>query len=353
MTHTEIIDGFSDDARPARDDILQPGATLDDRYEVRDVLGQGGCAVVYRVYDRTLKQELALKRLRVDRSAHDQSMRLRREVRYAREVRSEHLVRIYDVSSDQDQPYITMELVEGETLADRIQREGALDVDEAIRISREVLLALKALHDHGIVHRDIKPGNVLLTRSGDVRLGDLGLARTLAGDESAMTNPESVVGTWQYISPEQALGTTIVPESDLYSFGIVLYEMLTGSLPFDCDSSVGYLTAHLTQPPRRLKMMRGDGPGWLGRIVSRLLEKKPQNRYRSADDVLRDLASQRATPTPRITRPLTAAVFVCLLVAAAAGRLLMVGLQVRQPFHQRRRASRCDRSPWSYALDQR
>jgi hypothetical protein len=317
MTEKEGIGGSEEALAAEATGLLAPGTVIDGRYEVLDLLGRGGCAAVYRVYDRQLRLQLALKLPRSDRFLPEQSIRLRREVRYARRVRSEHLVRIYDVSGDPDLPYITMELVEGETLADRLRREGPMSIDETLRIGGEVLLALQALHDQGIVHRDVKPGNVLLTDEGNVRLADLGLARTMLGDETAATNPESMVGTWQYISPEQALGVRIVPRSDLYSFGIVLFEMLTCSLPFECDSSVGYLVGHLTQPPRRLREVRRGTPRWLDAIVSRLLEKQPGDRYRSASELRTDLLFRRSTPARRYLRPIAAAALLVLFLIGA------------------------------------
>lgn len=218
--------------------IFAPGTEIGQRYEVRRVLGTGGSAVIYAVFDRELRREIALKVLRPDRMSEPALKRFRREVAVAREAQSPRLVRVFDIGQSGDVVYLTMEIVEGESLRDRLEA-GSLSVSETVRMGKQVLEGLKVLHGLGVVHRDVKPGNILLTPDGDVKLADFGLARAWEGDESRATAADAVIGTLEYLSPEQALGKEVDARSDLYSFGVVLFEMLTGQVPYQGETSLG------------------------------------------------------------------------------------------------------------------
>ena len=300
--------------------LFAPGTRIGRRYEVRGVLGTGGSAVVYEAFDRELKRRVALKVLRTDRTSETALKRFRREVAIARDAASPRLVRVFDIGQAGDTVFLTMELVEGESLRDLLAR-GPLGPERALGVGAEILRALDDLHALGIVHRDVKPGNVLLAGSGEVKLADFGLARHWEGAETRVTETEGLVGTVEYLSPEQALGDLLDARSDLYSFGVVLFEMLAGKVPLRGESSIGTIVAHIRQAPPDVRKLRPEVPAWLGAIVARLLAKDRERRYGSAADVLADLEARRARRAPRrLRRPLAlggSAALLALLLALA------------------------------------
>jgi Protein kinase domain len=305
------------DALPPVVRIFAPGTEIGRRYEVRRVLGTGGSAVVYAVLDRDLGQDVALKVLRAERTTPASLKRFRREVAIAREADNPHLVRVFDIGEAGETVFLAMELVVGASLRERIAK-GPLHVDEAVRIGSEVLEGLAALHGLGIVHRDVKPGNILIASDGAVKVTDFGLARRWERDESRATATDTIVGTLEYMSPEQALGHDLDARSDLYGFGIVLFEMLTGEVPFQGGSSLGMVVAHLKEPAPSVASKRPEVPAWLSRVVARLLEKDPADRYATAQDVLADLGAARAPKRVVRRKPMR----TVLAVTAAAGLLL-------------------------------
>ncbi|HWM93705.1 MAG TPA: protein kinase [Thermoanaerobaculia bacterium] len=294
---------------PSPAPTLPVGSVIDDRYEVRSVLGTGGHAVVYRAWDRVLRRETALKVLRSDRIGPGTLSRFRREARVARDVSGPRLVRIFDVGTSGDTVYLTMEVVEGESLRECL-RQGALPVGKAVSIASGILEGLAALHALGIVHRDVKPGNVLLGSDGGVKLVDFGLARLPEPDQTRATDTGHLLGTIEYVSPEQALGETVDARSDLYSLGVVLFEMLTGRLPYQGRSGLGTLLARLQNARSEARRLPRSVPRWLASIVERLLEREPRRRYPSAEAVLRDLRSRRPIRLSR--RRLAAALLLAL-----------------------------------------
>ncbi len=271
--------------------LLAPGSQIGSRYEVRGVLGSGGFSVVYRVWDRELKREVALKVLRADRLTDTTLRRFRREAGVAQDAASPRLVRIFDIGRSGGAVYLTMELVEGPTLRTLLEG-GPLTVERTISIGEQILEGLKALHDLEIVHRDVKPANILLAEGG-AKLADFGLARRWDREETRATAVEGLIGTVEYLSPEQALGEDADLRSDLYSCGVVLFEALTGQLPHQGRSSLGTLLAHIREPAPDLRQLRPEVPRWLARVVARLLAKEVDHRYASADAVLSDLRERR------------------------------------------------------------
>lgn len=298
---------------------LAPGSMVGGRYELLAVLGCGGYAAVYRARDRELRREVALKLLHPERHTAGSLVRLRREVAVARDASSPRLVRIYDIGVAPEGTYLTMEVLAG-SLKERV-RDGALPVAQAVEIASQLLEGLAALHALAIVHRDVKPANVLLTAAGEVKLADFGLARHLDRDETRATVDRALVGTVDYLSPEQALGGEADPRSDLYSAGLVLFEMLAGQLPFAAKSDLGALLAHLRTPPPDLHRVRPEVPRWLARVVRRLLAKRPEDRYQQATAALADLRAHRAALRPR--RGLVRSLAAGLAVAAVAGGILL------------------------------
>ncbi len=300
--------------------LFAPGTEIGRRYEVRGVLGMGGSAVVYEAFDRQLKRRVALKVLRTDRTSEASLKRFRREVAVARDAAGARLVRVFDIGQAGDTVFLTMELVEGESLRELLAH-GPLAPERAIRIGIEVLYALADLHALGIVHRDVKPGNILLATSGEVKLADFGLARHWEGTETRVTQTEGLVGTVEYLSPEQALGDLLDARSDLYSFGVVLFEMLAGKVPLRGDSAIGTIVAHIRQEPPDVRKLRPQVPSWLAGVVTRLLAKDRERRYATTADVLADLGARRARHAPlRISRPVVlggAAAFLSFLLVLA------------------------------------
>lgn len=287
-----------DAAFPIR--LLTPGTELGSRYEVRSVLGRGGTAVVYAAWDRELRRPVALKVLRGDRVSEGMLKRLRREAAVARDAASPHLVRVFDIGQAGEAIFLTMELVEGESLRERVAR-GPLPEDEALGITKQVLRGLSALHELGIVHRDVKPGNVLLTPDGVAKLADFGLALDTESDESRATQTGGLIGTVEYLAPEQAVGGDVDGRSDLYAAGVMLFEMLAGEVPFRRGTSIATVLAHLNERARELRVVRPATPRWLSEVVVRLLSKEPADRYGSARAVL--AALERREAGRRVLRP--------------------------------------------------
>ena len=260
---------------------------FDGRYRIVRKLGAGGMADVYLAEDQELGRRVAIKILN-SRHANDEQFveRFRREAKNAAALNHPNIVSIYDRGEAEHTYYIAMEYLDGRTLKELVIGRGPAPVNVAVEYARQILSALRFAHRHGIVHRDIKPHNVLVDREGRVKVTDFGIAR--AGT-SQMTEAGSIVGTAQYLSPEQARGTEVDQRSDLYSLGVVLYELLTGQTPFDGDTPVEIAMKHLSATPRPPSQIRRDVPRDLDMVVMRALAKDPEARYQSADEMESDL----------------------------------------------------------------
>ncbi len=281
--------------------LLSPGSSLGARYEIRRVLGTGGYAAVYLAWDRELRCEVALKVLRADRMSLNSLRRLQREAAVARDLSSPRLLRIHDIGQADGAVYLTLEYVDGGALRERL-KVAPLAIEECLRLARQILEGLDALHAAGIVHRDVKPGNILLTAQGDVKLADFGLALHWARQDTRLTVSETIVGTVDYLSPEQALGGEASPRSDLYATGVVLFEMLTGRLPYVSESRLGAMLKHVKQDAPDVRTLRKEAPAWLAAVVAGLLARDPEHRYASASDVLGQLANRSLFRTPHWRR---------------------------------------------------
>ncbi|MBI4939618.1 MAG: Stk1 family PASTA domain-containing Ser/Thr kinase, partial [Actinobacteria bacterium] len=265
---------------------------LGNRYEVGDLLGRGGMAEVHLGRDTRLGRTVAIKLLRTDlaRDATFQA-RFRREAQSAASLNHPAIVSVYDTGEEVvtesgggvvPLPYIVMEYIEGRTLRDMLRGGQPLEVGLAMEITAGVLAALEYSHKAGIVHRDIKPANVMLTPRGDVKVMDFGIARALADASATMTQTQAVIGTAQYLSPEQARGETVDARSDLYSAGCLLYELLTARPPFVADSPVAVAYQHVREPAQPPSTFNPAIPETVDRIVMHALEKDRESRYQSA-----------------------------------------------------------------------
>lgn len=264
------------------------GVIFAGRYELVEKIAEGGMARVYRGRDLTLKRTVAVKVLK-DSMTGDAAFirRFEREAQSAAALSHPHIVNIYDVGEQDDTYFMVMEYVDGNNLKDYIREKGRLPVHEAIRITRQIAEALEHAHSAGMVHRDIKPHNILFSRNGKVKVTDFGIA--IAGDGATVTVGDEIIGSVQYISPEQARGQIACKQSDLYSLGIVFYEMLTGKVPFSGESPVAVAMKQIQEqivPPRRLV---GSIPEPVEAIIMKAVEKDIANRYKSATEMLEDL----------------------------------------------------------------
>jgi eukaryotic-like serine/threonine-protein kinase len=280
---------------------------LGERYEIGGVLGRGGMAEVHRGRDLRLGREVAVKVLRSD-LARDPSfqVRFRREAQAAASLNHPAIVAVYDTGEDRTPagatPYIVMEYVEGETLRDVLRREGYLTPERAMSLAADICGALDFSHRNGIVHRDVKPGNVMITPQGSVKVMDFGIARAVSDSAATMTSTAAVIGTAQYLSPEQARGEGVDARSDVYSLGCLLYELCTGAPPFTGDSPVSVAYQHVREDPRLPSSINPRVPPELDAILLKAMSKNPANRYQSAadmrTDLLRALSGQRVEATP-------------------------------------------------------
>jgi eukaryotic-like serine/threonine-protein kinase len=270
---------------------------LGDRYELEGVIGRGGMAEVYRARDLRLDRIVAIKTLRPD-LARDQTFqaRFRREAQSAASLNHPSIVAVYDTGEDMSTgvpvPYIVMEYVDGRTVRDLLIEGHRLLPERTLEIVGGVLRALEYSHQAGIVHRDIKPGNVMVTRNGDIKVMDFGIARAMSDAQSTMTQTAQVIGTAQYLSPEQARGERVDARSDLYSTGCLMYELLTGRPPFTGDSPVAIAYQHVRENPIPPSRLDPDIPPWADAIVLKAMAKPAGERYQSAAEMLADI--QRA-----------------------------------------------------------
>src|SRR6476659_8606298 len=274
------------------------GTCLSGRYRLDVQIGTGGMSTVYRAFDTTLERVVAVKLMhREIASDSDQLERFRREARAVAQFSHPHIVGVIDAGEEDGRPYIVFEYVEGETLKDRIRRLGRLPVDEAIAYAIEIARALGAAHARHIVHRDVKPQNVLIDEEGSAKVTDFGIARTL--DEEGLTADGRVLGTTDYVSPEQALGQQVTGQSDLYSLGIVLYEMLTGEVPFKGETQVAVAMKHVRESVPDVQKTRPELSAALASVVDNSTANRQEDRYANDAEMIADLEDVLAIETAR------------------------------------------------------
>ncbi|MFN8201134.1 MAG: protein kinase [Solirubrobacteraceae bacterium] len=274
------------------------GTLLNGRYRLDARIGSGGMSTVYRAFDTVLERPVAIKLMHREMSSDSgQLERFRREARAVAQLNHPHIVQVIDAGEDDHTPYIVLEYVEGETLKDCIRRKGRLPIPEAIAYAIEIARALGAAHERAIVHRDVKPQNVLIDAEGSAKVTDFGIARTLT--EEGLTADGRVLGTTDYVSPEQALGHAVTGQSDIYSLGIVLYEMLTGEVPFRGENQVAVAMKHVREDLPDVSLRRPEISTALAAVVDHATAKELERRYRDAASLAADLEDVLSIETAR------------------------------------------------------
>jgi serine/threonine protein kinase/Tfp pilus assembly protein PilF len=276
---------------------LTAGTTFARRYQIIEDLGRGGMGRVYKVFDTEVQEKMALKLLHPDIAADERTIeRFRNELKLARAISHRNVCRMFDLGREEGTYYITMEYVSGEDLKSLIHRIGALPVGKAVSIGKQVCEGLSEAHRLGVVHRDLKPQNVMIDREGNARIMDFGIARSLTA--RGMTGAGVMIGTPEYMSPEQVDGKEADPRSDIYSLGIILFEMLTGHLPFEGDTPLSVAVKQKSERPPDPRSINAQIPDELGRIILKCLEKPKEKRYQSSDEILTELARiEKELPT--------------------------------------------------------
>lgn len=272
------------------------GKLLDNRYEIQEVIGAGGMAVVYKAYCHRLHRFVAIKILRNDLAADsDFKRRFHDEAQAVAMLSHPNIVSVYDVGSSDNLEYIVMELIDGITLKQYMQKKGGnLSWRESLHYITQIMRALSHAHSRGIIHRDIKPQNIMILRDGSVRVADFGIARIMSAAQRTLT--QEAIGSVHYISPEQAKGSHIDARADIYSAGVVLYEMLTGRLPFEGDSPVSVAIQHISSVPLAPRELNPEIPEGLETITLKAMSSNLDRRYKSADDMISDLETFRKNP---------------------------------------------------------
>ena len=280
---------------------MKIGQIVKERYEILEILGEGGMAFVYKARDMQLERFVAIKTLKPNYVNQETFVdRFKREAKTAANLNHPNIVQIFDWGIE-DEPYFVMEYIEGNTLTSIIAKNRTISLSDILFIGAQVSSGLHAAHQKGLVHRDIKPGNIMITPDGKVKVTDFGIV-SLQNEESDITKTGSILGTASYISPEQAQGKPVSIESDLYSLGTVLYELITGKALFSGDSPISTATKHLTEKPEKPSLFRRDLPKGVETAILKLLEKATYDRFKSAEDLRATLLQQRKALQSEQTR---------------------------------------------------
>jgi eukaryotic-like serine/threonine-protein kinase len=319
---------------------ISPGTVFAGRYQIMEELGKGGMGRVYKAFDSEVKELVALKVLNTEIASGEGVIeRFRNELKLARRIAHRSVCRMFDLGRAGDTTYITMEFVSGEDLKTLLKRVGQLPASRTVSIAREVAEGLVEAHRLGVIHRDLKPQNVMIDRAGKAHIMDFGIARSTR--DAGITGPGMIIGTPDYMSPEQLDGQEAGPRSDIYAFGAVLFEMVTGEAPFEGNTPLAVALKHKTEPPRDPRSMNPQVPEAFGRLILRCLEKDPAHRYQTAEDLLAELmviegdlpstrgltpgATAAARPAKkRLARPATLVLLAAGAIAAAAGGYFLV-----------------------------
>ncbi|MFQ7106273.1 MAG: Stk1 family PASTA domain-containing Ser/Thr kinase, partial [Neglectibacter timonensis] len=272
------------------------GKRLDGRYEIHELIGVGGMAYVYRAYDRVEDRWVAIKILKEEFSNNSDFLRrFRNESKAIAVLSHPNIVRVFDVSFGDQIQYIVMEYIDGITLKQYIEQEGVIRWNEALHFTVQILMALEHAHEKGIIHRDVKPQNIMLLQDGTIKVADFGIARFLQSETQTMT--DKAIGSVHYIAPEQARGDYITDKADIYSVGVMLYEMITGKLPFEADNAVSVALMQLQAKPVMPREVNPSIPRGLEQITMKAMEKNPVDRFQSAGEMLDDIEEFRRNPS--------------------------------------------------------
>ncbi|MEP6800453.1 MAG: serine/threonine-protein kinase, partial [Acidobacteriota bacterium] len=301
---------------------LPPGLEIGKRYRVEQLLGRGGMGAVYRVHDKDLDRDVALKLIRTDIAEDPETLsRFKREIQLSSKVTHRNVLRVYDLGESDGIKFLTMQLVSGDDLSAPLKK-GRLPNDRLVKIFRQICEGLNAAHEQGVIHRDLKPQNVMLGEGDVVYLTDFGLAKSL--EQSGLTQTGAVIGTPFYMSPEQVKGQETDQRSDIYSLGIILYQMATGTLPFKGNTPYEVMIQRVQRPPRPARELNPELSPFLSRILERCLQIDPSLRYQTVAEILSDLEGETFTSSFRYEagrrrwlRPAGAAIVAALLLGAA------------------------------------
>lgn len=283
---------------------LKRGRVFADRYEVIEELGEGGMGIVYKVFDRKIDEKVALKVLAPEIAGDEKTIeRFRNELKLARKVSHRNVCRMYDLSEEENTHFITMEFVPGENLKSLIKRIGQLSKTKALSIAKQVCEGLTEAHRQGVVHRDLKPQNIMVDSDGNARIMDFGIARSIR--TKSITETGMIIGTPEYMSPEQVEGVGIDHQSDLYSLGVILFEMLTGRVPFQGDTPLSVILKHKTEQPPDPRKFDDQIPDVISRMILKCMEKEKSKRYHTADALLTDIVEieKGMTTTEKVGHP--------------------------------------------------
>ena len=271
---------------------MEIGQIIKERYEITQLLGEGGMSFVYKAVDKQLQRTVAIKTLKPVYVEQEKFVeRFKREAQTAANLNHPNIVQIFDWGIG-DEPFFVMEYIEGSTLTSIISKKRTLSISDILFIGAQVSSGLQAAHSQGLVHRDIKPGNIMITPQGKVKVTDFGIV-SLQNEESDITKTGSILGTASYISPEQAQGKPVSKESDLYSLGTVLYELITGRPPFEGETPIATATKHITDKPEKLSIYRQNIPKGVENAILKLLHKYPKDRFKNAEDLRALLLQQK------------------------------------------------------------
>jgi len=296
-----------DDAQPSFTKTIETpvesftrGTLFADRYEIIEELGKGGMGAVYRVEDTKAKEEIALKLIKPEIAAEKKTIeRFRNELTTARKIRHKNICGMYDLNEEKGTHYITMEYVPGEDLKSFLRRSGHLTISKAISTAKQVCDGLSEAHELGIVHRDLKPSNIMIDKSGNVRIMDFGIARTLK--TKGITGSGVMIGTPEYMSPEQVEGKEVDQRSDIYSLGAILYEMVTGRVPFEGNTALSVAMKHKSEIPKSPKELNAQTSEDLCHVILKCMEKDKKKRYQNTEGLLSELEKIKSPIAESIT----------------------------------------------------
>jgi serine/threonine-protein kinase len=314
------------------------GELIAERYELEELVGTGGMSSVYRAHDRLLERDVALKVLHQEYTAdRDYVERFRREARSVAQLSHPNIVTVIDRGEQDDRQFIVFEYVQGENLKTLVERVGPLVEEDAVRLALQIARALGFAHENGLIHRDVKPQNVLLNGDGQAKVTDFGIARSL-DVKGGLTQTGTVMGTSDYIAPEQARGSRVDAQSDIYSLGAVLYELLTGEVPFPGDNFVAVAMRHINEPPPSVRERRPDVSPLLDAVIRRAMAKEPRDRFGSMDELCAELnaclspetaasgAQTMVVPRRRSSRPPAGRPSVGPLILLLSGLAVLAGI---------------------------